>query len=266
MRREQRVPRVDWPAKVEELGFSWHSMDGVYWDERACYRLTSDEVDTLEAATGELHQRCLEAVEHVIAHRRYAELGIAPAFAPLIERSWRDRAPSLYGRMDLAFGDGVPRLLEYNADTPTALLEASVVQWYWLQEVMPQADQFNSIHEKLIAKWKDLKDYVADPVYFAYLDNDEDTMTVTYLLDTAEQAGLRTQAIQMGDIGWDQEKWSNHIQLWDVATGRPGARIDSPPAKDPPTPAALSPDGKVVAAAGHQDGTVRLWDAPRPGE
>ena len=41
MKREERVPRPDWPQKVEELGFHFHTMDGVYWDERACYRFTS---------------------------------------------------------------------------------------------------------------------------------------------------------------------------------------------------------------------------------
>src|SRR5579885_101054 len=54
-------------------------------------------------------------------------------------------------------GCGPPKLLEYNADTPTALLEASVVQWQWLREVAPTADQFNSIHEKLIARWRTLR-------------------------------------------------------------------------------------------------------------
>lgn len=75
--------------------------------------------------------------------------------------SWNEEPPAIYGRFDLAY-DGIhpPKLLEYNADTPTALLEASVVQWYWLQDVFPKDDQFNSIHEHLVAKWKELKDYV----------------------------------------------------------------------------------------------------------
>src|ERR1700732_748804 len=62
------------------------------------------------------------------------------------------------------------KLLEYNADTPTALLEASVAQRYWLQELYPKLDQFNSIHEKLLAKWQDLKPYLAKTVHFAYLN------------------------------------------------------------------------------------------------
>jgi glutathionylspermidine synthase len=60
------------------------------------------------------------------------------------------------------------KLLEYNADTPTALVEAAVAQWYWLKEVFPKADQFNSLHEKLVAKWKELEPYVAKPVYFGH--------------------------------------------------------------------------------------------------
>src|SRR3546814_13050588 len=56
----------------------------------------------------------------------------------------------MIGRFDLSFdGRQPPKMLEYNADTPTSLFEASVVQWEWLQTVRPDADQFNSIHEKL---------------------------------------------------------------------------------------------------------------------
>ena len=34
------------------------------------------------------------------------------------------------------------------------LIEAAVVQWYWLEDVLPGRDQFNSIHEKLVDAWK----------------------------------------------------------------------------------------------------------------
>ena len=59
MHRESLVPRPDWPRKVEELGFHFHTMDGVYWDESACYRFSAAEIDKLEAATGELQSRCI---------------------------------------------------------------------------------------------------------------------------------------------------------------------------------------------------------------
>lgn len=99
-----------------------------------------------------------------------------------------------------------PKLLEYNADTPTSLVEAAVIQWQWLEECFPGSDQFNSIHERLIAKWKELKDYVASPVYFAALEDMEDVITVTYMQDTAQQAGLRTKQILVPDIGWDRDQ------------------------------------------------------------
>ena len=207
MRREQRVPRPDWPQKVEALGFHFHSIDGVYWDERACYRFSAAEIDTLELATGELQTRCIEAVERVIGKRDYARFAIPEAFHALIERSWNDDDKSLYGRFDLSWdGRGEPKMLEYNADTPTALLEASVVQWYWLKDVLPEADQFNSIHEKLIERWKDMRGQLpagARVHFTGDADSPEDQGNLDYLRDTATQAGLQALAIGIADVGWD---------------------------------------------------------------
>ena len=212
MQREERIPRIDWPAKVEALGFDFHTIDGeVYWDERACYRFSAAEVDKLEAATGELQERCIEAAGRVIERGDYERFRIPEAFHALVERSWEDDDPSLYGRFDLAWdGTGEPKMLEYNADTPTALLEASVVQWYWLKEVFPQHDQFNSIHEKLIARWKEMRGALpADGrVHFTCAaDSAEDRGNLDYLRDTAMQAGLDPRAIDIADIGWDGAKF-----------------------------------------------------------
>ena len=212
MKREARVPRIDWPKKVEDLGFAFHTFEGeVYWDERAAYRFEAGEVDVLEAATGELHARSLDAVRHVVERGDYGRLRIPEAFHGYIDRSWRDAEPSLYGRMDLSWdGTGDPKLLEYNADTPTALLEASVVQWYWMQECAPGMDQFNSIHEKLIARWGELRPGLpADGRVYFTCDSEslEDFGTVDYLRDTAQQAGLTPLAIDIADIGWDGKRF-----------------------------------------------------------
>jgi len=217
--REASVPRAHWRARCEQLGFSYHSIDGTYWDESARYRFEAREIDILEAATEELHRLCLKACERVVALQRFEEFAIPRAFWPLITASWRAFADggeatgdawSLFGRFDLAWaGAGPPKLLEYNADTPTALLEASVVQWQWLREVAPTADQFNSIHEKLIARWRTLRTtaFAGETLYFACVRNsDEDLGNVEYLRDTAIQAGFDTRHIAVEDIGWDRSR------------------------------------------------------------
>jgi glutathionylspermidine synthase len=214
MEREMRQPRPDWIAQCESVGFSYHSMDGTYWDETRCYRFTADEVDTLEAATAELAARSLDAAEHIVVNGRMADLAIPPAWRDRVAESWRARTPSLMGRFDLAFdGTGPPKLLEYNADTPTALLEASVVQWHWLQQAVmptePDADQFNSLHEKLVANWRALAvTWSANtPVHFTCAgDSDEDRGNVDYLRDVATQAGVTTKFIAIEDVGWNADR------------------------------------------------------------
>ncbi len=209
MRRITCSPRENWQKKVESVGLAWHSASGAYWNESAYYEFSAREVDTIEAATNDLHGLCLRTVQHVIDNKLYARMGIPEIAVPLIERSWEEEPPSLYGRFDLAYdGRNPPKLLEYNADTPTALLEAAVVQWYWLQDTFPRKDQFNSLHERLIALWKQLKPYLPDGhVDFCSMDDVEDGITVTYLQDTANQAGLSTRAYPIDEVGWDGEKY-----------------------------------------------------------
>jgi glutathionylspermidine synthase len=214
MDRELRAPRSDWVAQCEAVGFSYHSIDGTYWDESRCYRFTTEEVDALEGATAELAARCLDAAEHIVAHDRMGELAIPPAWRDHVARSWREHAPSLLGRFDLAFnGRDPPKLLEYNADTPTALLEASVVQWHWLQQAIlpgePRADQFNSLHEKLIANWRALAVTWSSntAVHFTCAgDSEEDRGNLDYLRDVATQAGVTTQFIAVENIGWNADR------------------------------------------------------------
>ena len=208
MQRQATVPRADWRAHVErDLGFAFHTIDGSpYWDEAACYAFTAAEIDAIEAATAELEQMALELVGRVVSAGApaFERLAIAPAAWEGIERSWAAGDKNLYGRFDLAYGgEGPPKLLEYNADTPTALFEAAVVQWDWLEAVQPGADQFNSIHERLIEAWKNFG-LVGERVYFSSVkDHAEDGGTVEYLRDTAVQAGLETARIAIEDIGWD---------------------------------------------------------------
>jgi glutathionylspermidine synthase len=203
--------RDDWRATADETGFDFHTIDGErYWDERAYYAFTLDQIERqIEEPAGEIDAMCLELVAHAIDDEStLRRLKIPETFWPLISESWYRDEASLYGRLDLSFdGHGPAKLLEYNADTPTSIFESAVFQWTWLEQAIERqiipgrADQFNSIHERLIEAWKKLGGerhlHLAGAT-----ENPEDAATLAYLEDTARQAGLATTLIDIEDIGW----------------------------------------------------------------
>ncbi len=206
MERIQTEIRKDWEKKLEDLGFGYHSLEGLYWDESHYYRFTGSEIDVIERATAELWQMCLEAVDHIIAENLWERFNIPQHFRDYIVTSWEEDHPSVYGRFDFGFDGKNLKLLEFNADTPTSLYEASVIQWYWLQDMFPDRDQFNSIHERLIDYWKYLTKYMNPRhIYFASLTNIEDVTNVEYMRDCATQAGFETEFIPVQDIGWAED-------------------------------------------------------------
>lgn len=206
MQRIKTSPRNNWQQAVENLGFGFHTTDVPYWDETAYYSFTLDEIDNLEKATTTLWDLCLKAVQHVIDNKLYSQFKIPENYIEYIEKTWNEDVPSIFGRFDLCYKNDKIKMLEFNADTPTSLYEAGIVQWFWLQDFDKNKDQFNSIHEKLIAYWKYLKVYLhPGKLHFTCLKETlEDLTNTEYMRDCAIQAGLETKLVLIDDIGWDE--------------------------------------------------------------
>lgn len=192
---------------MEKNGFGFHTTDIPYWDESAYYRFSIAEINAIEKATATLWELCLGAVQHVIDNKLYHHFKIPLQFIPYIENTWEQDHPSVYGRFDLCYKKGKIKMLEFNADTPTSLYEAATVQWFWLQDFDKDKDQFNSIHEKLIAYWKYIKVYLQPgTLHFTCIkDSLEDLTNAEYMRDCAMQAGIATKLVFTDDIGWENE-------------------------------------------------------------
>lgn len=215
MRRERSRPRDGWQGIVESQGlvFGTPARDAKgsarpYWDESVHYVFEMDDILSVEADVELLHSMCLDAVDHVVTAERYKEFGIPEWVWPHIAESWRRHDPYVYGRFDLRYdGRGPAKLLEYNADTPTSLLEAAVLQWHWKTDVFPDDDQWNSIHEKLVERWAEIADTLpSGEVHFTWSSADptgEDHITTAYLQETAAEAGMDTVGLAIEEIGWD---------------------------------------------------------------
>jgi glutathionylspermidine synthase len=211
MHRVRIEPRPDWRAIVSGQGLVYcetRHPDGSirpYWEDGVYYAFSAEEVAMLERATAELVEMCVAAGDHIIERGLWHRMGIPEAAVERVVETWHAEPPSVIGRFDLRYdGETPPKLLEFNADTPTAIVESAVVQWHWLQDRFPDDDQWNEIHDRLIHAWR-RQIPEGSLIHFAHTTAErsgEDMMNTVYLQDTAEQAGYPTQALAVEEIGW----------------------------------------------------------------
>lgn len=216
MRRIALAARPDMAERLRAIDFAFPEVGGEpYWIEEAHYAFTLEEIERdIEDPTTALAGLCESLVDRVIADERLLTRLAIPEHAwDGIAESRRRDDPSLYGRFDFVYdGHGPAKLLEFNADTPTALYEAAVVQWSWLSDQLERGelrdgtDQFNSLHERLIARIGEIV-----PEGGLHLtgmtETAEDAGTLAYLADCAIQAGREAVILDIEQVGLADDRF-----------------------------------------------------------
>lgn len=204
MKRIQVEARDNYKEINKSVGFHWQDADGAYWEEKAFYVFSAQEIQDIEDATNTLTEMMWSVVSYAVERPEVLlKLGIPERFHKLIRKSWEDDDVTLYGRYDFALVGGQVKMLEFNADTPTTLVEAAVVQWRALQDRWPHKDQFNTIYDAL----KEQMQYFRAERGIKYMhfacaeDSMEDFGTIQFLQDVAQQSGINGKTLFMHEIG-----------------------------------------------------------------
>lgn len=207
---------------LDSIGFYWHTdPDTTPYVASQIVDVTPDEADAYYEAANELYEMFAEAGEYVIENELFHELGIPFNLVDAIKMSWEnDIHWHLYGRFDLAGGiDGQPiKLIEFNADTPTALFETSILQWAMLKaNGMEDTHQFNNVYDAIKDNFKRLimleddvegfeEHYEGWKILFSSVKgNEEEESTVKLLQTIANEAGFKTEFAYMEDVEFSGE-------------------------------------------------------------
>ncbi len=220
---------------LESLGFVWHTdSDETSYISDELLVLSEAEAEAYYEATNELYDMVVESAEHVIENNLFHDIGIPFNLVDVIKESWENDVHwHLYGRFDLAGGiDGRPiKLLEFNADTPTALFETAIIQWAMLkQDGLEESSQFNALYEALIDNFKrfvTLEEDVSafeerydgwDFLFTSVKGNSEEENTVRLLQHIATEAGYQTEFAYIDDIEFSAEEGISYndksYELW----------------------------------------------------
>lgn len=207
MKKKLCIPRENWQQKCEQNGFYHHSIDGRYWIEDYAIEFSLKEIEILKKAASDLHLMCLNIADDIIRKGDFHYYGLPESIYEEIEKSWKNKDFDLYSRFDFSYnGIESPKMLEYNADTPTGLVESLKNQEDWLKEQFPNNSQFNYMEEKLIERWKQWKKHFTNikKLHFsAHAHSQEDWCNVETLREAAQKAGINTVYIDLQEIGWD---------------------------------------------------------------
>jgi len=209
-------------TKLEELGFTWHTdSDGSKYISNSVVEITQKEAESYYEAANELYDMYVKAAEYVIENNLFFELGIPFNLIDMIKKSWENDVHwHIYGRFDLAGGvDNQPiKLIEFNADTPTALFETALLQWAILKEnALDESKQFNNVYDAISQNFKRLITLFDDTERFDKLydgwkilfssvaGNDEEEATTKLLQQMATDAGFVTKFEFLEDVTFDKD-------------------------------------------------------------
>jgi len=224
------------PEELDSIGFTWHKdADGSNYIANEIVHISQQEAEAYYEAANTLYDMYVEAAQHVIDNDLFFELDIPYTLKEAILQSWENDVHwHIYGRFDFAGGiDGTPiKLLEFNADTPTALFETSLLQWALIKaNGLDETRQFNDVYEAIKENFKRLITLEESTERFTELydgwkilfsavsDNEEEEATVRLLQQIATDAGFNTAFCYMNEVHFDEnegilDEQGNSYEYW----------------------------------------------------
>ena len=219
---------------LDSIGFLWHTeKDASSYVSNDFIVINEAEAEAFYDATNELYGMYKEATQYVIDNNLFHELNIPFNLVEIIKESWNNQVHwHLYGRFDLAGGiDGKPiKLIEFNADTPTALFETAIIQWAMLKfNDHDETKQFNSLYEaigdnfkRLITLDSDIEDFSKHydklnwKILFSSIAGSlEEEHTTRLLQHIASEIGFHTEFAYVDDVKFSDDGISLNDELYE---------------------------------------------------
>ncbi|MEO0404160.1 MAG: glutathionylspermidine synthase family protein [Bacteroidota bacterium] len=194
---------------IKDKGYQWFLQDDYVSSD--VMEVTPRELEKFKSATKEANLLYFKALEHVIHRNLWDYLDISPAMARLITLDYERRIPHIIGRYDFAGGIDGPgiRLLEFNADTCTAIPESAHFQDYIYKENKVKAGPpFANLHTGLIKSFQDLKRRFSTKeasLLLTGLGHEEDTLNLKAIGDAARLAGFNVDYADFHDVVFADE-------------------------------------------------------------
>lgn len=161
-------------------------------------------------ASGSIYKMYAECLSTLIDSNRLDTFDIPQEMIALIEYSWKHKHQHILGRFDFGGGvddDSSPKLLEFNADTPTMVPESGQVQAefkrYYSNELVPQ---FNFLEQNLVNAFDKLADVNSTShhsMLFTTLGYEEDIANLQPIMTAAREAGFDVAYADLPDIEFD---------------------------------------------------------------
>jgi len=206
---------------LESIGFYWHTDKDMsdYIDNRVI-SISPEIAQNYANAVNELYDMFVEAAQYVIDNNLFHELDIPFNLVDIIKESWENDVHwHLYGRFDLSGGITKPiKLIEFNADTPTALFESAIIQWALLKaNGIDEGMQFNFIYEAIRDNFKRLATldenidnfdelYEGWKILFSSVKgNLEEENTTRLLQNIAREAGWNTEFAYIDEVEFSDD-------------------------------------------------------------
>lgn len=226
MYRQYFPPRPDWENIIASQGLVYDldnpddPTEEHYWNESYAYVFTREEVDAIASQAENLYGMCIEAADRVL-RRQLGDPEIPEKALDLARRSYANGDVDVYSRFDVVFDPETLtiKLLEYNSDTPTSIVETAVCQDAWAA-YHDGVEAIGSLGSSLVGRWAEIKSETrARRLHIAHVSEEldpqrEDMANCFVMAHCARVAGWEVKVLPIEEVIFNEE-----LKRWEDAEG-----------------------------------------------